>query len=214
MINYRYIGSGGVKTGGEALCKLVVPTCHYVYEDLKFFFNKSKESDIDPTSRERYARCALVFLAFYFESLANLLVYNVGKEFNCSKQLKVLYKKRDHYPESLRKFMAVYHVLYGQTLPLSVHGIQDLFLIRNQVIAHPRAMSIICGTKVPKEKGLTEEEKPLPFSKFSHFPNIYEKFIHVHVQQLYDETKDFLERYHNLVRDKLPEAVLRHLKKL
>jgi len=216
MITYEHIGNGGFRVGVQGEYSFSEPICNQVYNDLMFFLNKSKASNIDQVISKRYARASLVFLAFYFESLANLLIDEVGKRFNCSQQLEQIYKKRDHYPKPLRKFQAVYSVLYyGQKLPLDTSGIQDLFLIRNQVIAHPPARSIVAGTGITKGKGLTEKGRSLSLNKFTHFPNIYGEFTSVHTQEVYNETKDFLEKYHNLIARKLSgAAILFYLKKL
>ena len=215
MTAYKLIGSGGIKFSGQGKYSVSKPTCNEVYNDLIFFLNESKASNIDQVISKRYARTALVFLAFYFESLANLLVDEVEKKFDCSQKLEQVYTKRNHYPEPLRKFQAVYSERHNQTLPLDLSGIQDLFLIRNQVIAHPPARSIVAGTDVSEGKGLKENGKSLSLKKFTHFPNIYSEFTNVHTQEIYNETKDFLEKYHNLVAKDLSESgILFYLKQL
>lgn len=236
MTIYEHIASGGLKVGGQGEYSFSEPTCNHVYNDLIFFLNESKRSDIDQVISKRYARAALVFLAFYVESLANLLIDEVGERFNCIQELQELiklkycsndrikklrrkYKLKGDWPEPLNKFQAAYFVTDGKdlSLDLDTSGIQDLFLIRNQIIAHPPARSIVAGTGVTKGKGLTEKGKSLSLKneKLKHLPNIYSEFASGHTQKVYNETKDFLNKYHNLVAEKLSGlSGLHYLKKL
>ena len=197
-----------------------MPNCSKIYDDLIFFLNESKKISKDQEISKRYSRVALIYLAFYFESLSNLFKDEVGKRFNCLQNLELeLDYNRNNHPEALRKFQAIYCYLFMhdstyRKFPLNTDGIDDLFLLRNHIFCHPPDKSIIGGTNVINAIGLNEKGKNLSFKKFKHFPNIYREITIKHTQEVYYETKDFLLKYHYRVKKKLSELVILYYLKI
>ncbi len=186
-----------------------------IHNDIKYFLSEStKASDIEIS--KRFARAAIVFIAFYVESLANLLVDRIKSVFGLLPDFEDFINKRehwpkkiDHWPQPLRIFFGAYVKIQNKTLSrdtnivwsLDTAVIQDLFLIRNQVLTHPPARSTVGGTSVVPEKGLTQDGKDLKFNRFTHFPNIYTGFTSTHAHEIYEENKKFLEGYGTLIEN-------------
>lgn len=179
-----------------------------IHNDIKYFLSEStKASDIEIS--KRFARAAIVFTAFYVESLANLLVDRITSVFGPLPDFEEFINKKDHRPKPLRILFGAYVKIQNKTLSrgtnivwsLDTPVIQDLFLIRNQVLAHPPARSTVGGKSVVPEKGLTQDGKDLKFNRFTHFPNIYTGFTSTHAHKVYEETKKFLEGYGTLIEN-------------
>lgn len=175
-------------------------TCDQIYDDVVFFLRQSKEAA--PSQRKRYARATIIFTAFFFESMANLLVDRTSDKDSSERSTK-----HGRRPSPLQKFRSIFQKVKGKPMELDTRGIQDLFTIRNRVFGHPEAWFVYEGSQVPQGKGLTQDRKPLPFLKFKDFPNIYTEFDSVHAEVLLAEVKDFLHRYSGLVKDQFPGSL-------
>ena len=209
--NIKY-PKGKVVEGRASVTVGVSVTATYTYseatfkrivEDALFFRSKGAEDTIDDTARRRYARIAILLMAFYLESLSNLLWDAVlGK---CS---KLSNKNKEEGAESIRRFRAVHKEIYdGRELPLNTNGIQDIFTIRNRVIAHPAGRSEERSGKVVR----THVDKTVSYRKFTDFPFTYSQFTLSHADEVLEEVKDFLTRFHDLLKDRrheVPEDVL------
>ena len=173
-----------------------------IAEDAVFFYRKAAENNIDDAERRRYSRIAILLMAFYLESLSNLLFDKlVNKDLKCVDNRSVL-------PKPIRKFRAVYKDLYdGKELALNIDGVQDVFTIRNKVIAHPAGRSEERSGKVNR----TRVDKTVSYKKFTDFPFTYSQFTLSHAEEVLEEVKDFLTRFHDLLkarRNEVPEDVL------
>jgi hypothetical protein len=204
MIDHEYVGNLGLKLSPASEYFFTRATCAEVRQDIDFFLSESQKAT-DLSISKRYARAAIVFTAFYVESLANLLLAQITDRFGQNAQLDDFIKKRDHCPKPLRVLYGAYLFLNGKPIgretawDLDTSAVEDLFLIRNQVLAHPPARSIVAGTGVVTGQGLTQKAKPLPLKKFAHFPNVYHEFTNCHALELYEETKLFLTNYGKLL---------------
>lgn len=206
--NYEYQGNIKMKLNVGSDYRFLKVNYAEIHNDIKFFLSEStKGSEIEIS--KRFARAAIVFTAFYVESLGNLLVDRMTSAFGSLPDFEEFINKRDHWPRPLRILFGVYIKIQNKSLPpnidrvwpLDTAVIQDLFLIRNQVLAHPPARSTVGGTGVTAEKGLTQDGKDLKFNRFTHFPNIYTGFTSTHAHEIYDETKNFLEGYGTLIHN-------------
>jgi hypothetical protein len=220
--NYEYRGNIKMKLILRSEYRSLKANYAEIHNDIKYFLTEStKASDIEIS--KRFAKAAIVFTAFYVESLANLLVDRIRSVFDSCPDFKKFIKKEchwpkiiDHWPQPLRIFFGAYIKIQNKNLSpenktllrdtikiwslyRGTAVIQDLFLIRNQVFAHPPARSTVGGTGVVPEKGLTQEGKDLKFNRFEHFPNIYTGFTSTHAHEIYEETKKFLEWYGTLI---------------
>ncbi|MGB8991701.1 MAG: hypothetical protein WCD80_06565, partial [Desulfobaccales bacterium] len=127
---YNHVGSGGAEFGGEGKISVSVPTCNTIYDDIVYFLKKAKMSDIDHAIGKRYARVAIIFMAFYLESLARILLKETMNRFND----KLICKTKD----PITIFKKIYEFLNKDKLSLDTRGVDDLFyIIRSQLIAHP-----------------------------------------------------------------------------
>jgi len=189
-------------TGVEAIYSEA--TFKRIAEDALFFCRKAAEDNIDDSERRRYSRIAILLMAFYLESLSNLL-YDVvlGKNWRRHKK-----NKEKGVPGPIRRFRAVYKELYdGKELSLNIDGVQDVFTIRNKVIAHPAGRSEERSGKVVR----TRVDKTVSYKKFTDFPFTYSQFTLSHADEVLEEIKDFLTRFHDLLKDRrheVPEDVL------
>ena len=196
MDTYHYTASGGFVISGEGEYSVTVPTCNTIYDDIVYFLIKSKLADIDQALSKRYARIVIALLAFYVESLVNLLLDELLKN-NCPQKFSDFYINRER---TLRKYQDALYLISEKKLPKGeTNCIEDLFSIRNQLIAHPKAREIVGGTDVPKGKGLSGKGEPIKYKKLKNFPNILSEFTYEHAQELYNEIKDFLDKYYNLI---------------
>jgi hypothetical protein len=118
MINYEITGSGGVKVGGEGIYSVVVETNRLILEDVKFFLDESRKAN---TETNRYARACIIFMPFYFESLVNLLIDELGM----TKEEGEKNDKRNDLPLPIRMVRAVYYRHYRVELPIDINGIRD-----------------------------------------------------------------------------------------
>lgn len=173
-----------------------------IAEDALFFYRKAAENNIDDAERRRYSRIAILLMAFYLESLSNLLFDKL-----VNKDLKCVDTRKD-LPEPIRRFRAVYKDLYdGKELALNIDGVQDVFTIRNKVIAHPAGRSEERSGKVTR----TRVDKTVSYKKFTDFPFTYSQFTLSHTEEVLEEVKDFLIRFHDLLKargNEVPEDVL------
>lgn len=170
-----------------------------IVEDAVFFCRKAAEDNIDDTERRRYSRIAILLMAFYLESLSNLLFDKlVNKDLECV-------DTRTDLPGPIRRFRAVYKELYdGKELALNIDGVQDVFTIRNKVIAHPAGRSEERSGKVVR----TRVDKTVSYKKFTDFPFTYSQFTLSHADEVLEEVKDFLTRFHDLLKGKVSPELL------
>lgn len=170
-----------------------------IAEDALFFCRKAAEDNIDDSERKRYSRIAILLMAFYLESLSNLLCDVVlGKNRRRPKK-----NKEEGVPGPIRRVRAVYKELYdGKELALNIDGVQDVFTIRNKVIAHPAGRSEERSGKVVR----TRVDKTVSYKKFTDFPFTYSQFTLSHADEVLEEVKDFLTRFHDLLKDRRHEV--------
>jgi hypothetical protein len=196
MDTFHYTTSGGFVLGGEGKYSVSVPTCNTIYDDIVYTLGKAKLANTDHKISKCYARIAIIFLAFYMESLINLLLDEMLKN-NCPEKFSDFYINRER---TLQKYQDALYIISKKKLPnQDTDCISDLFSIRNHLIAHPKAREIVGGTDVPKGKGLSGKGEPIKYKKFKHFPNILSEFTYKHAQELYNGIKEFLMKYYSLI---------------
>jgi len=171
--------------------------CVPIYEDLKYILNQSRDVNVGADNRNRYARISIVFMAFYLEVLANSIF---DKDRNDKEIYAELEKtdRRNDLSKPVRKYRAEYFKAYGNELPINVNGVQDIFIIRNKIMAHP------------KERTTVSSNDPamidiIGYLKFKDFPIFYPMFVTEHSEILFVEMKDFLNDYLVAMKDNIPE---------
>jgi hypothetical protein len=177
-------------------------TYNVIYSDALFFLNKAKQANVKSEDRNRYARASIILMAFYLESVSNRLF----DEFSPRSQKRLM--KRKNLPGPIKNFIAVYHKFYKCKFPLSIDGIKDIFLIRNEVIGHPSGSSVVAGTGVLRGQGLPRKGrtgKQNKYSKFIDFPYVYSLFKTEHAKTIFKEATNFVNGYCDLLEDRVPD---------
>ncbi len=169
-----------------------------IAEDALFFRRKAAEDNIDDSERKRYSRIVILLMAFYLESLSNLLFDKL-----VTKDLEYVDNRTD-LPKPIRRFRAVHNELHGKELALCTDGIQDIFTIRNRVIAHPAGRSEERSGKVVR----TRVDKTVSYKKFTDFPFTYSQFTVSHADEVLEEVKYFLLHFFDLLKGKVSPELL------
>ncbi len=201
MTNYKFNGNCKVKITPKADYSFSQANSIQIANDLNFLICQVRSDQVDSSTQKLYSRVAIVFLAFYFESLANSLFDMERKKEQWGKEL-IKYDNRRNIPKPIRKFCAQYKKEFKKELPLDINGLKDLFLIRNQVFAHPQERTTTKASDISK---ITK----IQYSKFTDFPNFYPDFGKEHFEKLLAEVKEFLKMYSALMRDKIPKWLFR-----
>jgi len=201
MTDYEFKGNCKVKITPKSDYSFSQVNCVQIANDLKYLLFQVKSDKVDPVTQSLYARIAIVYLAFYFESLANSLFDNERKRKEWEEDLKK-YDNRKTIPKPIRKFCAQYKKEFKKEMPLDINGAKDLFLIRNQVFAHPQERTT---TGASDSSIITR----IQYSKFTDFPNFYPDFGKEHFEKLLAEVKAFLKMYCDLMGDKIPKWLFR-----
>jgi len=171
-----------------------------IVEDAIFFRKKAGGDGIDETERKRYSRVVILLTAFYLESLANRLCDAVlGKDWKVPKK-----NKEKGVAEVIIKFRAVHSKLCDKELALCTDGIQDIFTIRNKVIAHPAGRAQLrSGTGK-----WNRIDKEVSYKKFTRFSLVYSDFNLEHTDAVLIEVKDFLTSLFDLLQGKVSQELL------
>ncbi len=188
-------------TGVEA--SYIEKTFKRIVEDAIFFRKKAGAKNINQTEKMRYSRIVILLMAFYLESLSNLVGdFVLGKNWEPPrppKKSKPPEKcKEKQGAKAILKFRAIHKQLYGEELALDTDYIQDIFTIRNRVIAHPAGRSQEC-TNGDRWK---REDRAVSYRKFKDFPFTYSQFTPPHADRVLEEVKNFLVKFHDLLKDK------------
>jgi len=134
MTNYKFDINIRGKGKARSVYSFSQVNCVQIANDLQYLIYQVRSDQKDSSTQKLYSRVAIVFLAFYFESLANSLFDMERKKEQWMKELEEYDKKTD-LPNPIRKFRAQYKKEYQRELPLDIKGLKDLFLIRNQIFA-------------------------------------------------------------------------------
>jgi hypothetical protein len=205
-LNYKHIGGINMTMSSGSEYTFLRANYAEILKDVEYFLSESNKAS-DLIISKRFARVSIVFTAFYVESLSNLVMHKIIAKYVTCSDIYQFVNRKDDWPKPLRILFAAYIKLKkGDILantkkqwPCDTNVIKDLFLIRNQVLAHPPAHSTEAGTGVVSGKGLTQKGKHIAYKKFKHFPNIYTEFNRTHAKEIYDETKNFLKEYAKLL---------------
>lgn len=178
-----------LKDGFEAMYSEA--TFKRIAEDAVFFRKQAEETN--DGEKKRYSRIIIILMAFYLESVANLLF----DEF-VSEDLDLVDERKD-LPKPIRRFRVVYNELANKELTLNTDGIQDIFTIRNKVIAHPagRAKEQIDGIRQSRI------DTKISYKKFTRFPHVYSYFTISEADTVLNEVKEFLTSFFKSLKHKL-----------
>jgi hypothetical protein len=170
--------------------------CVPIFEDLTYLLKQSRDTEIDQELRNLYARTSIVFMAFYFEALANSIFDKERKDKDIIAELNQ-YDINTDLSDAIRKMRAAYKKEFSNDIALDIKPIRDLFLIRNQIFAHPKERTTISSNNPALIKNLE-------YLYFKGFPLFYSDFNNSHADKIYLEVKTFLKNYLELMKDKIP----------
>lgn len=193
MVSNEQIGK--TKVGISVSCQAAYgeATFKRIVEDAVFFRQQAKGFKSDDSDVRRYARIVIILMAFYLESLSNLIFEKLANA-----PLDNLDNRTD-LPEPLRKLRAAHQVCRGGELSLDIGGVRDVFTIRNKIIAHPvgRAQLQVAGAQ------LGCLDRHISYDKFKDFPVVYSGFAVEHADKVLTEVRDFLVGYLGLLAGKI-----------
>jgi len=175
----------------------LVSNVDFLGKDLAFFVRQARTETLDDESRGRSARVAIVFLAFYVESLSNSVFFKdrEGKinprQLASLEEKKGITKPKPKVAEAIRKLRLAYNGDLEKELDCT--GLQDLFTVRNEIFAHAQARSTIQGRNLTK----------IEYVKEIGLPHFYSEFEEKQLNKLIDETAAFLKGYERLMGNKL-----------
>lgn len=183
----------GLRVSAEAVYSEA--TFRRIVEDAVWLHQQAMRNQIDNSQERRYGRIIVLLMAFYLESLSNLLFEEVvGEELERA-------DFRTDLPRPLRKFRAIHSKLLGKELSLNIEGIQDIFTIRNKVIAHPSGRAQLQTT----EHGWDRIDTQVNYKKFREFPSIYSRFTLREAEAVLNEVREFVTRFLGLIKDKVSQ---------
>jgi len=191
----------GIRASGKT--EYSAATFKRIAEDAIFFRRQATQGEIGDTDKKRYARIIILLMAFYLESLSNLMLVTLT-QINPSKKLEEydeVYKDGTHLSGPIRKFKAIHYELLGKKLTLNTDGIQDIFHIRNHIIAHSTGRDKLESY----ELGWRPVNKNFTYRKFKNFPFVYSYFTLKEADEILMEVKEFLTKFLGLLRHKLSE---------
>lgn len=204
MAEYKIDAKAQVGISGNLKAEYSAATFKRIAEDAIFFRRQAAQGEIDDREKKRYARIIILLMAFYLESLSNLMLVTLT-QINPSKKLKEydeVYKKDGtHLSGPVRKFKAIHYELQGKKLTLNTDGIQDIFHIRNHIIAHSTGRDKL----ETYELGWRPVNKNFTYRKFNNSPFVYSDFTLKEADEILMEVKEFLTKFLGLLRHKLSE---------
>jgi len=142
-------------------------------------------------------------MAFYLESLSNLILVTLT-QINPSEKLEEydeVYKDGTHLSGSIRKFNAIHYEVLGKKLTLDTNGIQDIFHIRNHIMAHSTGRDKLESY----ELGWRPVNKNFTYRKFKNLPFVYSHFTLKEADEILMEVKEFLTKFLGLLKHNLSE---------
>jgi len=190
----------------EASAVYTEATFKRIVEDA-IFFRGAAENVNTECDKKRYARLIILLMALYLESLSNRIFLHFFDQVTLD-ETKQLNGCVDHVdcrrdlPGPVRNFRAIYKKCLNKELTLDTSGIQDIFTIRNRIIAHPSGraqlqtnkdgwMPLITSVKW-HDKDVQILQQQFDYAKFKHFPSIYSDFTLREADEILEEVKEFL----------------------
>jgi len=193
MPEYQEQFTTHVDMHGSLMATYEEATFKRIAEDAIFFRQQAAQGEIDEKQRKRYAMVIVLLMSFYLESMSKLIceaVVNKGLED---------VDKRGDLPKAIRRFRAVHSELLGKELTLNTDGIQDIFTIRNKIIAHPAGR----GKLQTNEFGWSPVNQQFTYRKFKNFPFVYSHFTLREADAVLKEVYEFLTEFLRLLTHKL-----------
>ena len=173
------------------------PTNLRVLEALIGALTNGRTQDIP----NRYGTAVFLTAAF-IESTANLLwdALMAGQDLmGAEGQLGLSGRdaNRNYLSKPIRKLLCLHKQARGQACPHSVDGLQDIFDVRNKIVAHPAGASREALDL--REDGTWDRQRidrRIGFRKFQDWPTTYSQFQEQHATEALAETKRILELMH------------------
>lgn len=203
MAEYKIDAKAQLGLRASAKAEYSAATFKRIAEDAIFFRRQAAQGEIDDTDKRRYARIIILLMAFYLESLSNLMLVTltqIGTD-NRLERYDEEYEDKTHLSGPIRKFKAIHYELLGKKLTLNTNGIQDIFHIRNHIIAHSTGRDKLESY----ELGWRPVNKNFTYRKFKTFPFVYSHFTLKEADEILMEVKEFLTKFLDLLKHNLSE---------
>jgi len=223
MGKYEEHGEAVVGFSVQAEAVYTEATDNRIVEDALFVRRAAGDVETESDAK-RCARVTILLIALYLESLSNRIFLHcfsdpptpdqTAQPSECVDSVD----SRSDLPGPIRNFRAVYRKCTKKDLTLDTGGIQDVFTIRNRVLAHPSGRSQLHSnangwtpriTSVKwRPKHARIEKQSLCYAKFKEFPSVYSHFTLREADQVLEEVRRFLAEYLGLLKGKVPKEQL------
>jgi len=210
----------GIHVEGSAV--YTEATFKRIVED-EIFFRGAAENVNTESDKKRYARLIILLMALYLESLSNRIFLHFFDQVTLdeTKQLNGCVDHvdcRSDLPGPVRNFRAIYKKCLNKELTLDTSGIQDIFTIRNRIIAHPSGRAqlhtdkdgwkpLITSVKW-QDKEVQILRQQLNYAKFRHFPPVYSHFTLREADEILEEVRKFLTNFLSSLGGKVAQKQL------
>ena len=192
-----------VRISGAVAQRWIELTVRRLEEDVVFLCQAAESKGINGSESRRLSRVAVLLMAFYLESLSNLL-FDI-EDLKLHRPAKNRPANQEGLPEALRKFCDMYFTPHQQELPLELRELQDIFTIRG-LIAHPPGIADEIDT--PGGRKPARESRRVDYEKFKDFPQAYSGFCLTHAKVLLLEIAEFATSYLDSMREQLADRRL------
>lgn len=206
MAEYKEHLSAKVGTHVEVNAVYTEATFKRILEDA-IFFRGAAENVSTESDKKRYARLIILLMALYLESLSNRIFLHFFDRVALDETKQPTgcvghVDSRSDLPGPVRNFRAIYRNCMNKDLTLDTSGIQDIFAIRNTIIAHPSGGAQLQTSKdcwKPlitvvkwKDKEVQISRQSLNYARFKHFPSVYSHFTLREADEILEEVREFL----------------------
>ncbi len=186
--------AGCVSISASVGLKLTTQTYKCVLDDQRFFLSMATGPH-----EARYARMAALLVALHIESVGRVLFEMAFADDDNMKQLSEddaldSVDPRTDLPRPLRRVRVAYRKLAGVELAAPFEGVQDVFLVRNKVLAHPLGVTVQSRT-VSDTAGThwVRSDKDIQYKKLrADFPVSYEQWTRKDSEELSKISAEFL----------------------
>jgi len=195
--------------GGSALASYVEATHMRLIEDSVFFAEQAAKDAFEVSLRNRYARTAIAYSAFYLESLSHLIKDNLQTAESSLLRRAIDSDLSRDTPSPLKCLRAAYNVLSNGSQP-SMDGLLDVFEIRNQLFGHPAGYTEEIFSGAPRQR----VDRTMAYRKYTDFPFTLSQFTSLHAQMILLDLKTFLTAFAEAVRRPVPPNISSALRPL
>ena len=186
---------------GDSVDAVYVEATHMrLIEDAVFFAEQAAKDGHDVTSRNRYARTAIVYSAFHLESLSHLIKERLQAEEIALLRKAIRSDTSEATPSALRCLQAACKVLSNGTHQPSMDGLLDIFEIRNKLFGHPAGFT---AEKISDAQRV-RVDRQMEYKKYVDFPFTLSQFTSSQAQIILLDLDKFFAALADAVKRPVP----------